>query len=217
MRDNPRDFKINNNFKNRYRINEQIRIREVRLIGPDGAQLGVVPTSLAQQKAQESGLDLIEIAPTAKPPVCKIADWGKMKYDLSIKEKAAKQKGPSQKTIQLTPNIGENDLLRKVADMQKFLDRGHRVLVQVMMKGREAKYTKLVQENTIKKIESLLTNAVMEQVQLQGTKIFASFMHSDSKNTHKPENISKPERVKASGDEKIVKDANKLAEKPKIN
>jgi len=181
MRDNSKEFRPNNNFKFRLRINEQIRIREVRLIGPDGVQLGVVPTNVAQQKAQEFGLDLIEIAPMAKPPVCKIADWGKMKYELSIKEKSAKQKSSNQKTIQLTPNIGENDLLRKVNDIQKFLDKGHRVLVQVFMKGREAKHMKLVQENTIKRIESLLTNAVMEQTQLQGPRIIATFAHSDKK------------------------------------
>lgn len=176
MRENYNFQKQNNKF--RLRINDQIRIREVRLIGPDGAQIGVIPTNIAQQKAQELGLDLIEIVPDSKPPVCKIADWGKLKYELSKKEKGNKQKGQQQKVVQLTPNIGENDLSRKIADMQKFLDKGHRVLVYVTMKGRESKHIKLVQENTIKKIQSSLTNATMEQVQLQGPKIIASFIHS---------------------------------------
>ena len=190
MRDNPKDFKKPQNTKSRYRLNEQIRIREVRVIGPDGEQLGVLLTAAALQKAQELELDLIEIAPTARPPVCKIADWGKLRYEMSKKEKQGKQKGQNVKTVQLSANIGENDLARKISDAQRFIDEGHRVLVQVIMKGREAKHSKLVQENTIKKMQAALANATMEQVQLLGLKITATFIrnHNGSKTTSVPSN-----------------------------
>lgn len=194
MRDNQRDFKKPQN-KFRYRLNDQIRIREVRVIGPEGDQLGILPTYIALQKAYDSGLDLIEIAPTARPPVCKIADYGKLLYELNKKEKQNKQKGQTVKIIQLTPNIGENDLMRKIGAAQKFLDEGHRVMVQVTMKGREAKHTKLVQENTIKKVQAELKNATMEQVQLLGLKIMANFIHSPgaSKTEVKKPEVKKPE------------------------
>ena len=97
-------------------INEQIRDREVRLIGQDGEQLGVMPITEAMKLAREAELDLVKIAPTAKPPVCKIIDYGKYRYEQARKEKEAKKK---QKTIEikevrLSPNIDENDLNTKV-------------------------------------------------------------------------------------------------------
>ena len=97
-------------------INEQIRDREVRLIGPDGAQLGIVSAREAMAKAQEAGLDLVKIAPQAKPPVCKIIDYGKYRYELARKEKEArkKQKTIDVKEVRLSPNIDTNDLKTKV-------------------------------------------------------------------------------------------------------
>ena len=97
-------------------INEQIRDKEVRLIGPDGAQLGIVSSREAFAKAQEAGLDLVKIAPQAKPPVCKIIDYGKYRYELSRKEKEAKkkQKTIDIKEVRLSPNIDTNDLKTKV-------------------------------------------------------------------------------------------------------
>ena len=93
-------------------INEQIRDREVRLIGPDGEQIGVVSSREAQKIADEAGLDLVKIAPNAKPPVCKVIDYGKYRYDLARKEKDAKkkQKTVELKEIRLSPNIDTNDL-----------------------------------------------------------------------------------------------------------
>ena len=120
-------------------INEQIRDKEVRLIGPDGAQLGIVSSREAFAKAQEAGLDLVKIAPQAKPPVCKIIDYGKYRYELSRKEKEAKKK---QKTIDikevpLSPNIDTNDLKTKVTAARKFLSKGDRVKVTLRFRGRE--------------------------------------------------------------------------------
>ena len=104
-------------------INEQIRDREVRLIGEDGAQLGIVSTREAMRLAEEAGLDLVKIAPTAKPPVCKIVDYGKFKYEQIRKEKEAKKKQRiiEIKEIRLSPNIDTNDLNTKVNAARKFL------------------------------------------------------------------------------------------------
>ena len=107
-------------------INEQIRDREVRLIGPDGEQIGVVSSREAQKIADEAGLDLVKIAPNAKPPVCKVIDYGKYRYDLARKEKDAKkkQKTVELKEIRLSPNIDTNDLNTKMNAAKKFLAKG---------------------------------------------------------------------------------------------
>ena len=120
-------------------INEQIRDREVRLIGPDGEQIGVVSSREAQKIADEAGLDLVKIAPNAKPPVCKIIDYGKNRYDLARKEKDAKkkQKTVELKEIRLSPNIDTNDLNTKMNAAKKFLAKGNKVKITLRFRGRE--------------------------------------------------------------------------------
>lgn len=120
-------------------INEQIRDREIRLIGEDGAQLGVMPTRDAMRMAEEAGLDLVKIAPTAKPPVCKIVDYGKYKYDMLRKEKEAKKKQRTIeiKEIRLSPNIDTNDLNTKINAARKFLTKGDKVKITLRFRGRE--------------------------------------------------------------------------------
>ena len=117
-------------------INEQIRDREVRLIGPDGEQIGVVSSREAQKIADEAGLDLVKIAPNAKPPVCKVIDYGKYRYDLARKEKDAKkkQKTVELKEIRLSPNI---DLNTKMNAAKKFLAKGNKVKITLRFRGRE--------------------------------------------------------------------------------
>ena len=120
-------------------INEQIRDKEVRLIGSDGEQLGIMSAKEAMFKAQEAGLDLVKIAPQAKPPVCKIIDYGKYRYELARKEKEAKKK---QKTIEikevrLSPNIDANDLNTKNNAARKFIEKGNKVKVTLRFRGRE--------------------------------------------------------------------------------
>ena len=112
-------------------INEQIRDKEVRLIGEDGEQLGIVQVKDALRMAQEAELDLVKIAPTAKPPVCKIIDYGKYRYELARKEKEArkKQKVIEIKEVRLSPNIDTNDLNTKVGAARKFLEKGDKVKV----------------------------------------------------------------------------------------
>ena len=120
-------------------INEQIRYREVRLIGPDGQQIGVVSSRDAQKIADEAGLDLVKIAPNAKPPVCKVIDYGKYRYDLARKEKDAKkkQKTVELKEIRLSPNIDTNDLNTKMNAAKKFLAKGNKVKITLRFRGRE--------------------------------------------------------------------------------
>ena len=120
-------------------INEQIRDKEVRVIGEDGEQLGIMPTKEAQKLADDAGLDLVKIAPTAKPPVCKIVDYGKYRYEQARKEKEAKkkQKTVEVKEIRLSPNIDTNDLNTKMNAARKFLSKGDKVKVTLRFRGRE--------------------------------------------------------------------------------
>ena len=120
-------------------INEQIRDKEIRLIGEDGTQLGIVATKAALKMAEDAELDLVKIAPTAKPPVCKIIDYGKYKYELVRKEKEArkKQKTIEIKEIRLSPNIDTNDLNTKINAARKFLGKGDKVKITLRFRGRE--------------------------------------------------------------------------------
>ena len=120
-------------------INEQIRDREVRLIGEDGAQMGVMSIKEAMRLAREADLDLVKIAPNAKPPVCKIVDYGKFRYEQMRREKEAKkkQKVTEVKEIRLSPNIDMNDLNTKANMAKKFLTKGDKVKVSLSFIGRE--------------------------------------------------------------------------------
>ena len=120
-------------------INGQIRDKEVRVIGADGEQLGIMSSREAQALADEAGLDLVKIAPTAKPPVCKIVDYGKFKYDQMRKEKEARKKQHTVevKEIRLSPNIDTNDLNTKTNAARKFLSKGDRVKITLRFRGRE--------------------------------------------------------------------------------
>ncbi|MBQ6695268.1 MAG: translation initiation factor IF-3 [Lachnospiraceae bacterium] len=120
-------------------INEQIRDKEVRVIGEEGEQLGIMSIKEAMALAEEAGVDLIKIAPTAKPPVCKIADYGKYKYEQMRREKEAKkkQKVIEIKEIRLSPNIDTNDLNTKANAARKFLTKGDKVKVSLRFRGRE--------------------------------------------------------------------------------
>ena len=120
-------------------INEQIRDKEIRLIGENGEQLGIMSAREAMKLAEEAELDLVKIAPTAKPPVCKIIDYGKYRYELARKEKEArkKQKVVEIKEIRLSPNIDSNDLNTKMNAAKKFLSKGDKVKITLRFRGRE--------------------------------------------------------------------------------
>ena len=124
-------------------INEQIRDREVRLVGTDGEQLGILSIKEAQKLANEKNLDLVKIAPQAKPPVCKIMDYGKYRFDAAKKEKEARkrQKTVSVKEIRLTASIEKHDYETKMRNAVKFLKGGDKVKVSVVFRGREMMHT----------------------------------------------------------------------------
>jgi translation initiation factor IF-3 len=124
------------------RVNEQIRISPIRLIGPNGEQVGVIPTSQAMEMAREAQLDLVEVAAQEKPPVCKIMDFGKFKFQQKQKQKE-KTKAHQQKLkeIRLRPKTDNHDIETKIGQARKFLEHKDKVLVYVMFKGREVQHT----------------------------------------------------------------------------
>lgn len=152
-------------------INEQIRDKEIRLIGENGEQLGVVPTKDAMQLAKEANLDLVKIAPTAKPPVCKIIDYGKYRYELARKDKEAKkkQKVTEVKEIRLSPNIDDNDLATKANNARKFILKGDKVKVALRFRGREMAHigaSKQILDTFFSKLEDIAV--VEKQAKLEG-------------------------------------------------
>jgi translation initiation factor IF-3 len=127
------------------RVNDRIRISEVRLINENGDQLGVVPIVEAMKKAREAGLDLVEVSPNAKPPVCKLLDYGKYKFELEKKGKESKkkQKAIRLKEIRMQPKIDIHDLQFKTKHIKEFLEGGNKVKVTVRFRGRELAHTEL--------------------------------------------------------------------------
>ena len=143
-------------------INGQIRDKEVRLIANDGEQLGVMSAREAQKLADEAGLDLVKISPKAKPPVCKIIDYGKYKYEQTRKEKLAKkkQKVIDVKEVRMSPNIATNDLNTKINHAKKFLAKGARVKVTLRFRGRELAHvnaSKYILDDFAKALEDVAT------------------------------------------------------------
>jgi translation initiation factor IF-3 len=123
------------------RRNEQIRISPIRLIGADGAQLGLVPTSQALEKAREAGLDLVEVAPDERPPVCRILDYGKMRFESSQKSnKGGKARQQKVKEIRVRPKTGDHDVDTKAAQARKFLEHNDKVQITVLFRGREMQH-----------------------------------------------------------------------------
>ncbi len=123
-------------------MNDQIRVQKVRLISPEGEQIGIVPTSEALEKAINYGLDLVEVSPNAKPPVCRIMDFGKYKYEQSKKEKISKKKQHTVtvKEIRLRPRTDEHDLETKLRHARKFLEQKNKVKITILFRGREMAY-----------------------------------------------------------------------------
>ena len=126
-------------------MNEEIRDKEVRLIGADGEQLGIVSAAEAQKLADEKNLDLVKIAPQAKPPVCKIMDYGKHKFEIAKREKENRknQKVSNIKEVRLTPNIDDHDFNTKLNQATKFLKSGDKVKVSVRFRGREITHSSI--------------------------------------------------------------------------
>ncbi len=146
-------------------VNENIKAKEVRLIDTDGTQLGVLKKDEALEIAQKKNLDLVNVAPTAKPPVCRIMDYGKYQYEKSKREKEArkKQKTVSVKEVKVRPNIEEHDFQVKIKNGRKFLEQGDKVKVTVMFRGREVTHPENGKELCDKLAEELEDCATIEK------------------------------------------------------
>ena len=148
-----------------YQVNEEIRDREVRLIGEGGEQLGIMSAAAALNIAVEKDLDLVKIAPGSNPPVCKIMDYGKYRFEQSKREKEARknQRVIEIKEIRMSPSIGENDFLVKLKNGQKFLADGDRVKVTVRFRGREMAHTEIGRDLLLKFAEQCAEVATLDK------------------------------------------------------
>ena len=164
----------NKDDKDDVRLNERIRVPQVRLIDENGGQVGVVATSIALQMAREKGLDLMEVAATANPPVCKICDYGKFKYEKKKKEAVARknQVVVKVKEVQLRPNTDEHDLEYKIKNCRGFLEEGDKAKITVLFRGREIAHTEPGYKMCQHVIESLKDVGVVESnPKLDGKKL----------------------------------------------
>ena len=164
-------------------INGQIRDKEVRVIAENGDQLGVMPVKEAMKLAQEAELDLVKIAPKAQPPVCKIIDYGKYRYELARKEKEAKkkQKTVEVKEVRISPNIDTNDLNTKVNNAKKFIAKGNKVKVTLRFRGREMAHmqaSRHILENFAKSLEDVA--AIDKPIKQEGRSLTLFLMEKRS-------------------------------------
>ena len=163
------------NIKQELTINEQIRAREVQVIDEQGQKLGTMETNKALEMAFEKNLDLVVVAPNVNPPVCKIMNYGKYKFEQAKKEKEAKkkQKVIEVKEIRITPNIEEHDFAFKAKNVRKFLEDGNKVKVTVRFRGRELNNVKLGEQELRRFIEVLSDIATVEkEPKLEGKNMF---------------------------------------------
>lgn len=144
---NNRNFTSQKN-NNPYRVNNEIKSQQVRLIDQDGNMIGVQDVDSAIARAKDVGLDLVEVSPHSDPPVCKIANFGKMKYELQKKAADAKkkQKVVETKEIKMTINIGKGDYDFKLRHAKEFIEKGHKVKVSIRMKGREISHREIAEQ-----------------------------------------------------------------------
>lgn len=148
-----------------WRINEDIRVKEVRLVSEEGEQLGITPIREAMDIAIEKGLDLVEVAPSAKPPVCRLMDFGRFRFEQSKREKEArkKQKIISVKEVKLRPNIEDHDFETKAKNARRFLSDGDKVKVTIMFRGREITHPDLGEKLSVKLAEQLSDISAVEK------------------------------------------------------
>ncbi len=151
--------------KDRININQYIKAKEIRVIDPDGKQIGVIPTPKALETAAEFGLDLVEISPNVTPPVCKIMDYGRYKYEQTKKKQEAKRKQSTfqVKEIKVRPKTGEHDLQVKIGHIKKFINRRDKVKVSAIFRGREITLAKRGEELLTRIAEETEEIAVVEQ------------------------------------------------------
>lgn len=172
------------------RINEQIHIREVRVTSATGEQLGIMPTREALRMAEEQHLDLVEVAPKAKPPVCRIMDFGKYRYEQQKREKEAKKKQKiiSIKEVKLRPNIEQHDFDVKVKNAVRFVQEGNKVKVTIMFRGRELSHPELGREVLSRVAETLGDTVSVERgAKLEGKNMTMILAPKVQKSKKKPQ------------------------------
>ncbi len=167
------------------RINEQIRVREIRLIDDKGEQKGIVPVLEALKMAKECELDLVEVSPTANPPVCKILDFGKYRFEQEkrLRESKKNQKVLKLKEVRMQPKIGPGDLDTKAKHVQEFLDEGNKVKVTIRFRGRELAHTELGFD-VLKEVQKRLTEGsyVIEKTPAMEGRFMSMTLGSKAKN-----------------------------------
>ncbi len=203
--------------KNETRVNHRIRVREVRVLGPEGDQLGILQTDEAMRRAQDLGLDLVEISPTARPPVCKMMDYGKYKY--TTKKKAGEQR-KNQRTIEVKevkfrPKTDVNDVTIKLERARRFLNEGNKVKATIMFRGREITHPEIGQQILVDVALRLDEDAQVEFMpRMEGRTMFMILAPLKPGGKPKP----KVQPAAKSRDKGSAKDAPKVAAKdaPKV-
>jgi len=162
----------------RVRVNEQIRLPEIRVIDAEGKQLGVLATAEALKMAEEQGLDLVEIAPTSRPPVCKIMDFGKFKYEQSKKARESKKKQHTThlKEIKSRPKIEEHDLQFKLRNAEKFLQDKDKVKITVIFRGREMEHIDMGRKILDRIVTQFAEIAIIEKDAIQVGKMISMIL-----------------------------------------
>ena len=184
------------------RVNERIRVREVRLIGDDGNQVGVIPIDKALAYAQARDLDLVEVAPEAKPPVCRVLDYSKYKYEQEQKAKAAKrhQKQVNVREIKLRPKIADNDYETKKNHVRRFLDGEDRVKVTIMFRGREQSHPERGTNLLMRLAEDVDDLGVVEQRPIQDGRNMTMLLAPSRKKVEPSESAEPNGKAETGGD-----------------
>ena len=210
-----RSFKNFNNQNQQaedHRINFKIRCPEVRLIGDDGEQLGIMPTNDARKIAEDKGLDLVEVAPNAKPPVCKIMDYGKFKYREQKKEMAAKKKRTETETkeLRIRYRTDKGDLQTKLKQARSFIENGDKVKFSMRFKGREAMYINVGVQKLNEITEALSDIAIIdEQSKPQGNNIYVVYAPDKSKKiTTNKDKVEVKQKNQETDKKEMVKEEN---------
>jgi len=176
------------------RVNERIRVSPVRLIGGGGEQLGVVPVEEALEQARVTGMDLVEVAPKANPPVCKLMDYGKFKYRQRKRDQQAKHRHAGEmKSIQLGPRTEEHDLGFKLRKAREFLSNGQRVQIYVRFRGAQMRHVELGEQLLKRCVEELADVAKVEQPpKMEGRRMSLTVIQRPGGATVKPTEVTKP-------------------------
>ncbi len=185
------DNKGNHDISRDLRINQMIRVPQVRVLDEDGSQLGVMPTQQALAMAQERGFDLVEVAPTAAPPVVKFLDFGQYKYELTKREKEAKrkQRAVEFKEVRLSPKIGIGDFETKVHRAIEFLEDGDRIKVTVRFRGRELTHPEIGRNLLAKFGEAVKEHGTVDRMPaLEGKSMFMTLASVHKPKTHEHRN-----------------------------